>query len=98
MGNIVKETCKVIWDILQPLEMPVPAKKDWMEISKVFYEKCHFPKCLGAIADGKHIRIMCPRNTGSEYFNYKRYFSIVLLAVADANYCFTAIVVGSYGR
>lgn len=97
IGNIVNETCKVIWDMLQPLEMPMPTKENWMEISNVFYKKCYFPNCLGAI-DGKHIRIMCPRNTGSEYFNYKKYFSIVLLAVADANYCFSAIDVGSYGR
>lgn len=93
----MRETCIAIWEILQPLEMPMPTEEKWIDITKKMYCKSHFPNCLGAI-DGKHIRIMCPRNTGSEFFNYKKYFSIVLLAVADADYCFTAIDVGSYGR
>jgi len=42
--------------------------------------------------------MQCPPNTGSDFFNFKKYFSIVLTAVADSNYYFTAIDVGSYGR
>lgn len=32
------------------------------------------------------------------YFNYKEYYSIVLLDIVDAGYKFIAIDVGSYGR
>ncbi|PIO35804.1 hypothetical protein AB205_0091350 [Aquarana catesbeiana] len=35
--------------------------------------------------------------TRSQYFNYKKYFSFVLMTVADANYCFRYIDIGSYG-
>lgn len=39
-----------------------------------------------------------PANTGSLYFNYKKTFSVVLLAMADYDYNFTYIDVGCQGR
>jgi len=84
IGVIVKDTCKVIWSTLNSKEMPKPTTEDWVEISNIFYTKTNFPNCLGAI-DGKHIRCKNPNDYGSLYFNYKKYFSIVLMAVVDAN-------------
>jgi len=98
IGTIVPETCKVIWTILQPKEMPeLTSQEQWIDIGNKFYKKTNFPNCIGAV-DGKHIRCVNPRNAGSMFFNYKKYFSIILIGVVDAEYCFTTIDVGAYGR
>lgn len=42
--------------------------------------------------------IQAPENSGTQFHNYKGSFSIVLLAVVDARYCFRMIDVGAYGK
>lgn len=71
-------------------------QEDWLKIAEGFESQANFPNCIGAI-DGKHVRIINPAHSGSLFVNYKKYFSIVLLAMCDANYCFTYINVGSCG-
>ena len=59
-------------------------------------EQWNSPHAVGAL-DGKHIRIQCPLDTGNLFHNYNGFFSIVLMAVCDANYCFTLTDVSRYG-
>ncbi|CAI6371325.1 unnamed protein product [Macrosiphum euphorbiae] len=77
--------------------MAAPTEEDWLGISEGFYTNSQFPNCVGAV-DGKHIRLQCPPNSGTLYHNYKHFFSLILMAICDANYCFRVIDVGSYGK
>jgi len=77
--------------------MPPMTEQMWKDTASKFEQRSNFPHCLGAV-DGKHIRMIKPTGTGSQHFNYKHYFSIVLLAVVDSNYKFLYIDVGSFGK
>lgn len=97
MRRIVYETCEAIWNVLQSIVMPEPNRKMWEQKQEEFSQKWNFPNCIGAI-DGKHVVFQKPKRSGSLFFNYKKTCSIVLLAVFDANYKFTLIDVGAYGK
>ena len=68
-----------------------------MTVAKVFQYKWNFPNCIGAL-DGKHITLCPPKNTGLYYFNYKHFFSIVLLAIVDSDYKLLFVDIGCNGK
>ena len=51
-----------------------------------------------ASIDGKHVRIKCPKLSGSRYFNYKGFFSVIFQGLVDARYKLLSVDVGAYGR
>lgn len=72
-------------------------EEHWLRISEEYENKWNFPHCVGAI-DGKHIQLQSPIGSGSDFFNYKSHFSIVLMALVDADYNFLYADVGCQGR
>ncbi|XP_040195337.1 uncharacterized protein LOC120928303 [Rana temporaria] len=96
ISGIVHDTCEAIWEELRSSAMPVPDTSMWQEIANGFWKKTQFPNCVGAL-DGKHIRIQMPPGSGSQFYNYKKYFSLVLMAICDSNYRFVAVDIGAYG-
>lgn len=88
---------KAIWSALHPIHMTIPFEADFLRIAKRFQDKWAIPHCLGAI-DGRHVQIKKPDNSGSLYYNYKKFHSIVLQAVVDADYRYIFIDAGYYGH
>lgn len=79
--SIIHHTSRTVIEVL------VPAKTKWNEIAAKFWERWPFPKCIGAMS-GKHVTIQAPKSSRSFYWNYKKTYSIVLLALADPCYNF----------
>lgn len=97
IGKILRKVCNAIWECLRAESFPDFTQERWKEIAEGFQKYAHFPNCLGAI-DGKHVRIKKPKKSGSLFYNYKQFFSIVLLAIVDANHKFIYIDVGAFGK
>ena len=83
------------------LERRVPGnttnKGNWKRIAEKTQETWQFPNCIGA-ANGKHISILHPKDSESDLYNYKDFFSIVILVTVDYDYKFLSAGVGCQGR
>ncbi|XP_061717029.1 uncharacterized protein LOC133524889 isoform X1 [Cydia pomonella] len=97
VSRCVDDVCKAIMQELRE-EIKLPrSSHEWLEIAEEFNGKWNFPHCIGAL-DGKHCVMQSPIHSGSEYINYKGTFSIVLLALVDADYNFIFVDCGCQGR
>ena len=93
--KFVPQVCKAILKEFQHEYLMCPTDpEDWKKIEERFRNRWNVPHAVGAL-DGKHIVIKKPKKSGSEYFNYKGYFSLVLLALVDADYKFLWVNVGA---
>ncbi|XP_059222658.1 uncharacterized protein LOC131996767 [Stomoxys calcitrans] len=97
LGGIILETSKAIIAALKPF-IKMPRNSDeWKTIANDFENRWNFNHCVGAI-DGKHVNIVKPSKSGSYFYNYKKNFSIVMMALVGANYEFLMVEVGINGR
>ena len=93
---LVPETCRaIVRSFGEVVKLPT-TPEEWKAVAHSFEEKWNFPHAIGAI-DGKHVRIKNPALAGSMYFNYKKFYSMVLLALVDANYNFMYADIGACG-
>jgi len=61
--------------------------EEWTPIGKVFRVRWNVPHAIGALG-GKHVAIRKPAKSGSLYYNYKGFYSMVLMALVDRDYKF----------
>ncbi|KAK2163881.1 hypothetical protein NP493_1445g00006 [Ridgeia piscesae] len=82
---IVQEVCHAIIQELKDEVTPLPrAQEDWKTIAQQFQDRWNVPHALEAL-DGKRIAIRKPHNSGIVFYNYKGFFSVVLLALVGAD-------------
>ena len=97
ISTFVLEVCTAIYKEHKEEMFNMPSTQDeWKAVASQFGTRWNFHHCYGAI-DGKHIAIKKPNKSGSLYYNYKRFCSVVLLAIVDANYSFLWCKVGANG-
>ena len=98
ISKFIAPVCEAIYKVLAPDYMKCPSiKEEWEYIIDQTKTRWQFPNCFAA-ADGKHIGIICPKESGSQFYNYKGFFSIALLAFVDYDYKFLIAEVGFQER
>ena len=81
---IIPRVCEASPTILASYITYPSSEEEWLEIAKHFYCGWQLPNSIGAI-NGKHVPILHPPGTGSDYFNNKGFFSIVVMTVVGPN-------------
>ncbi|KAG5887228.1 hypothetical protein JTB14_010809 [Gonioctena quinquepunctata] len=85
---IIRETTKVLWEVLAPKELKVPSVEEWEAISKGFFEKWNLPNCLGSV-DGEHVNIQAPKHSG---------FTLVDIGAAGGHHDFAVFSSSGFGN
>ena len=112
--KIVSETVQIINDEYFDELVSVPTTAtEWKRMADNWEKETQFPHCLGAL-DGTHIPISRPKDdddplppgqavdgqegTGSKYYCWKQFYSVVILALVDANFKVIWCLVGASGK
>ena len=70
--------------------------QEWQAVAQCFERRWNLPHCKGAL-DGKHRKLSKLSHSGSLYFNYTKFFSIILMTLVNANYEFLWVNADSNG-
>ena len=94
---VISETCEAI--IAEYMEESIKCPKtpeEWKGVARCFSERWNLHNVCGAL-DGKHVAVKCPPGSGSIYYNYKKFYPVVLMALVDSQYRFLFVDVGAQG-
>lgn len=97
ISKVVREVVEAIVEEYVDELLRCPTNEQgWRQLAEDWYQRWNFPHTVGAI-DGKHVACKAPANSGSTYYNYKGFYSILLFAMVDADYKFIYIDASSKG-
>ena len=85
---VVREVCEaIIEEYLDEQLSPPTTEQGWLQLANDWYERWNFPHAIVAI-DGKQVACKAPPNSGSEFYNYTGFFSMILFALVTSDYKF----------
>lgn len=96
--SFLRETLKALIQVLKKWKVgkPPSTAAEWYQTAVQFEHLHRFPNAVGAV-DGKHVQIVRPPKSGTLFFNYLRYYSVVLMALVGPRGEFMFYSIGSPG-
>ena len=97
ISKVVREVCEAIIEkYIEEQMSPRTTEEGWRQLSDDWYQRWNFPHVVGSV-DGKHMACKAPPNSGSEYYNNKGFFSVILFAMVQSDYKFLWVDVSGNG-
>ncbi|KAG0430745.1 hypothetical protein HPB47_021501 [Ixodes persulcatus] len=92
-----KEFCHIVVSELERDWLKMMTAAELPDHVREFQAALEFPQGIAAL-DGCHFPVSPPKVNASDYYNYKGWYSIILLALVDHRYRFRYVNVGTPGR
>jgi len=97
VSEIVKDPSNVIWYVLRDEYWPTPTTEMCLNIDENCANRWNFLCCIWC-TDGKNTEIKFPARSGSKFYDYKHFFSILLHAAIDSKCRLSTVGIGAVGR
>ena len=94
---VTKQVCRALVETLLPKYIRFPTNENLKEVIDGFKHKFGVPQCAGVV-DGTHIPIVSPVQYPADYFNRKRWHSILMQGTVNHLGRFIDIYIGWSGR
>ena len=95
-GAITVSVVRALWRHMVPVEVRIPSAGEMQNVIADFESLCWLPGCAGAL-DGTFMHISRPKKWGDAYYCYKKFYSILILALVDAHGFFRYVNSGEAG-